>query len=312
MISVVCPVYNEEQYIGDVLDFFAAAKPADKEMIIVDGGSTDRTIGIITGWMKKHPSIHLIHNPDKFVPFALNKAILMAKGDVIVRLDAHTKYAPDYLEKIMEAFQKSGASIVGGPMRAQGNTDFQKAVSYVTSSVFGIGNSQFHFEKFEGFSDSVYLGAWKSDVFTSVGGFDVEMLRNQDDEFHYRAGKYGLKIYQDPAIRSTYFPRSSYISLYNQYFEYGLFKPLVLKKVAAGMQLRHLIPAFFVVYLVFLPLCMFFPWMLLFLFAYLITDILFTLKSRLPISVMKHILLLYPVLHIAYGLGFITGLKKIV
>jgi succinoglycan biosynthesis protein ExoA len=312
MISVVCPVYNEEQYIGDVLDFFTTAKPADKEMIIVDGGSTDRTIGIISAWMKKYPSIHLIHNPDKFVPFALNKAILMAKGDVIVRLDAHTKYAPDYLEKIIEAFQKSGAPIVGGPMRAQGNTNFQKAVSYVTSSVFGIGNSQFHFESFEGFSDSVYLGAWKSDVFTSVGGFDEEMLRNQDDEFHYRAGKYGLKIYQDPAIQSTYFPRNDYTSLYNQYFEYGLFKPLVLKKVSAGFQLRHLIPAIFVSYLVLFPLCMFFPWMMLFLFAYLIINILFTVKSRLPFSVMKHIVLIYPVLHIAYGLGFIAGLKKIV
>jgi succinoglycan biosynthesis protein ExoA len=148
--------------------------------------------------------------------------------------------------------------------------------------------------------------------FTTVGGFDEQMLRNQDDEFHYRAGKYGLKIYQDPAIRSAYFPRCSYPSLFRQYFEYGLYKPLVLKKVSAGFQLRHLVPALFTLYLLFLPLALVYPWILVFLFIYLLCDIVFTIKSRLPFSIMKHIFIVYPVLHIAYGIGFIAGLKKLV
>lgn len=311
MISVVCPVYNEEDHIGQLLDFFSRALPGDKEMIIVDGGSTDRTVDIVAGWQKQFPSIRLVHNPRKYVPFALNLAISLASGDTIVRLDAHTRYAPDYLEKVMDAFQKSGASIVGGPMRAGGDTPFQLAVSYATATVFGIGDSSFHFQDYEGYCDSVYLGAWKTTVFCSIGVFDEKMLRNQDDEFHYRASQSGIKIYQDPAIRSLYFPRNTYQALFRQYFGYGLFKPLVLKKVRAGFRLRHVIPAGFVAYLLLLPLGLFFHWFFIPLLFYMAFDLVFTCKSSLPLTTKMHIFFIYPVLHLAYGLGCLAGLKKL-
>ena len=87
----------------------------------------------------------------------------------------------------METFGKTGADIVGGPMRAKGKTSFQNAVAKSTSSVFGIGDSGFHNDKKSGYVDSVYLGAWKREIFADTGLFDVDMKRNQDDEFHYRA-----------------------------------------------------------------------------------------------------------------------------
>ena len=311
MISVVCPVYNEEDHIEQLLEFFARALPHDKELIIVDGGSTDHTVDIVARWQQQFPSIRLMHNPSKYVPFALNLAISLAGGDTIVRLDAHTSYSPDYLEKIMDAFQRSGADIVGGPMRAGGDTPFQQAVSYATTTLFGIGNSSFHFEDYKGYCDSVYLGAWKNTVFTRIGTFDEEMLRNQDDEFHYRANTSGIKIYQDPAIRSLYFPRRTYRALFRQYFEYGLFKPPVLKKVQAGFRIRHIIPAGFVTYLLLLPLGFFYHWFFIFFLAYLAIDIVFTFKNSLPLAAKTHIFLIYPVLHLAYGLGCMAGLKKI-
>ena len=67
--------------------------------------------------------------------------------------------------------------------------------------VFGVGNSSFHFEDFEGFTDSVYLGAWKRKIFEKTGLFDTTFKRNQDDEFHYRAKSMGFKVYQDPEIK---------------------------------------------------------------------------------------------------------------
>lgn len=308
-ISVVCPVFNESNYIAAVLDFFTHAAPADKELWIIDGGSTDNTCTIVNEWAEKYPNIHLLHNARKYVPYALNAAIPQCTGSFIVRLDAHTHYAPDYFEAILSAFEKSGAEIVGGPMRAAGRTPFQKAVAYCTSTAFGIGDSSFHDDTKEGFADSVYLGAWKRSIFKITGLFDEQMMRNQDDEFHYRAKSKGMKIYLDPAIRSTYFPRSTFKSLFRQYFQYGLFKPLVLKKVRSGIRLRHLIPAGFVIYLLLLPVLWCFTgiYSLAPLLLYFFLAMMFAVRKS---GEFIYRLLIYPTLHISYGLGFILGLPK--
>ncbi|MBK9045822.1 MAG: glycosyltransferase [Bacteroidetes bacterium] len=107
MITVVCPLYNEEAYIKPLLDFYLSAAPAEKELLLIDGGSTDNTVAIIKEYQQKDSSIHLIHNPDKYVPFALNKAITASKGEPVIRLDAHTVYAPDYFTAVLEAFRKA-------------------------------------------------------------------------------------------------------------------------------------------------------------------------------------------------------------
>ena len=195
MISVICPIYNESAYIQKLLDFYTKALPAEKELLLVDGDSSDNTCAIIEAYRLNHPDIHLLHNPERIVPYALNRAIEVAKGDIIIRLDAHTDYSPDYFEKILDVFAKTDADIVGGPMRIAAGNTVQNAIGYATSTMFGIGNSSFHFEGYEGYADSVYLGAWKRSIFKTTGLFDVNFKRNQDDEFHYRAKGMGFKIY---------------------------------------------------------------------------------------------------------------------
>ena len=306
-ISVICPVFNEEKYIRQVIEFYINSKPENKELLIIDGGSTDSTVSIIKEYQQKRSDIKLLNNPDKYVPFALNAAIKIAMGDPIVRLDAHTKYADDYFLSILKAFEKSGADIVGGPMRATGEQPFQKAVARATSTAFGIGDSEFHDESKEGFVESVYLGAWKKSIFKDTGYFDEDLLRNQDDEFHYRAKSKGKTIYLDPAIKSWYSPRASYNSLYRQYYQYGLFKPLVLKKVSSGMRLRHLIPAGFVMYLCLLVFVCYFPILLLPGLLYMVLDVLFSFRYGDDFKVKILMLAVYPILHISYGLGFIEG-----
>ena len=111
MITVICPTLNEEEHIEDVLNFFVNAKPDNKELIIVDGGSTDRTIQIIQKWTETYSNIKLMNNPFKYVPFALNLAIKNSTGDPIIRLDAHTKYSEDYFLKILEVFEQTQADI---------------------------------------------------------------------------------------------------------------------------------------------------------------------------------------------------------
>jgi len=308
MITVICPVYNESGYIRNVLDFFIKGLPAEKELIIIDGGSTDDTKAIVAEYAIHHPNIRVIDNPDKFVPFALNKAILASKGDPVIRLDAHTTYADDYFVKILETFAKTGADIVGGPMRANGKTNFQKAVATATSTSLGVGDSSFHDEFHEGYVDSVYLGSWKRNVFETAGLFDTDMIRNQDDEFHYRAKAKGLKIYLNPQITSWYYPRSSVTSLFRQYYQYGLFKPLVLKKVKTGVRLRHLIPSGFVCYLILLFAMTSIPAATFPLLLYVLLAIFFAVRKSDNAIMAADMLIVYPLIHIAYGSGFIIGL----
>jgi GT2 family glycosyltransferase len=195
-------------------------------------------------------------------------------------------------------------------MRAVGASDFQKSVAYATSTVFGVGNSQFHFNDFKGFTDSVYLGAWKREIFDSLGYFDERMIRNQDDEFHYRARNAGYKIFQDPEIISYYYPRDNIRTLFSQYYQYGLYKPLVLKKVKSEMKLRHLMPSSFILYFALLPLLYKFihPYFAVFGGLYVTLLLFYSLKNSLIFKSKLWCLLIYPTLHAAYGLGFLKGL----
>lgn len=310
-LSVICPAYNEENYIDAILQHFIESHPDDKELYIIDGGSTDRTVAIVHEWSRTHPNIHLIHNPDKFVPYALNLAIPLCKGAYIVRIDAHTEYASDYYESILNTFHQTGADIVGGPTRTKAKTSMQAAIAYAICTPLGIGNSSVHFENYEGYTDSVTFGAWRKDIFDTTGYFDTELVRNQDDEFHYRAKSKGLTIYQSPKIKLYYYPRNTLSGLFSQYYQYGLYKPLVLKKVKSGMRLRHLIPAVFVLYLFSLPLAIWLWWWVIPLIFYTVLCIIFSIISNNPLNMVMKMIPVFPVLHIAYGLGFIGGLPKI-
>ncbi len=310
MITVICPLLNEEEYIESVLKFFINAPPEEKELLLIDGGSTDRTVSTIMEWCDKYDNIKLLHNPVKYVPFALNIGIKNSSGDPIIRLDAHTEYAEDYFEQIIKTFNETGADIVGGPMNAVGKTNFQIAVAQATGTVFGVGNSKIHKGKYEGESDHVYLGAWRRKLFDEIGYFDERLKRNQDDEFHYRARSLGKKIYLNPEIKSYYYPRSSLSKLIKQYFQYGLFKPVVLSKIKSEIKLRHLIPSLFSIYILSLSLAFFSKFYFLPLFAYIFMDIYFSARAKSNVKIVIISLLIYPVLHLSYGTGFLIGLFK--
>jgi succinoglycan biosynthesis protein ExoA len=307
MISLLCPVYNEEKFISSIVDFFENSPPNEKELIFIDGGSTDNTIKLIESYASKNNNIRLLDNKNKYVSFALNIGILNCKGDPIIRLDAHTIYRSDYCVNILKAFKKSKADVVGGPMRKIGNSDLQKAIAYCTSNFLGIGDSKIHDLNYSGYSDHVYLGAWNKSLFEKIGYFDENLIRNQDDEFHYRANYQGKKIYLSSDIYSEYSPRDSFSKLFNQYFQYGLFKPYVLKKIRTGIKIRHLIPSLFVLYI--LALTLFFKYTSLFsiLCIYILLTVFFGFKSKFPTKIKLYSIIIYPIIHLAYGSGFIIG-----
>lgn len=313
MVSLICPVYNEEKYIRHVLDFYMQLPQPGKEIIFADGNSSDATAKIIDEYAQRCSGIKLLHNPHRYVSYALNHAIKECSHSIIIRIDAHTEYSSDYVEKVAAVFDESQADIVGGPMRIAAGNKVQQAIGYATSTFFGVGNSSFHFENFEGYTDSVYLGAWKKYVFEKTGMFDESLIRNQDDEFHYRAKSLGFKIYQSPKIKLYYHPRSSFASLFKQYYQYGLYKPRVLRKIPTAFQLRHLFPSLFVIYLFFVPLIIFkqWYWMLLPLAVYAVCNLFFSMLSKQSLLQLLRIMLAYFIIHAAYGAGFIAGTAQL-
>jgi glycosyltransferase involved in cell wall biosynthesis len=276
LITVLCPTYNESEYIEKILKFFINAKPPEKELLIIDGGSNDGTKDILNEWTNKYNNIHLLENENKYVPFALNIGIKNSSGDPIIRLDAHTEYAGDYFEQIIKTFNETKADIVGGPMNAVGKTNFQIAVAQATSNVFGVGDSKIHKGR------------------------------------HYRARSLGKMIFLNHEIKSFYYPRDSISKLIRQYFQYGLFKPMVLRKIKSEIKLRHLIPSLFSIYILLLVLAFLSKFYLLPLFVYIFIDIYFSIRVKCNIKIMINSLLIYPVLHLSYGFGFLSGLFRAV
>jgi len=313
LVTLICPTLNEEGYIENVLRFFVNSSPVDKELYIIDGGSQDKTKEIVKKWQSTNNKIFLFENSDKYVPFALNIGINHSSGDPIIRLDAHTEYSDDYILKILEIFNRTNADIVGGPMNPVGKSSFQNAVSFATMSKFGIGGSKIHDIHYDGYTDHVYLGAWRRNIFNEIGYFDTLLIRNQDDEFDYRAKSKGKKIFQSHEIKSFYYPRSNILLLIKQYYQYGLFKPLVLRNVPSEMKIRHIIPALFGLYflMLFIPL---FKSLIFFvpLIMYLVTNLFFSFinSEKLPIKLILPII--FSVIHLSYGYGFILGLGYLI
>jgi succinoglycan biosynthesis protein ExoA len=308
-ISVLCPVLNEQKYIGALLDFLVPLSRNFNELVFIDGESSDMTKEIIQNYKRKYPNILLLSNQKRIVPVALNLAIPYCTGDIIVRIDAHCKYARDYFDQIISIFAKTGADIVGGPTRTGFENFRQQAVGYAISTPFGVGNSSVHQIDYNGETDSVTFGAWRRGVFGDCGLFDERLKRNQDDEFHYRCKSMGKKIYQSADIKLYYFPRDKIGALFRQYFEYGKYKPMVLLKIKSGTKWRHLVPSLFVIYLFILPFILLFgPIAVVPLLVYSAALLFFSLSNAMPLKSKMLTILIYPTIHMAYGLGFMRGL----
>ena len=170
ILSVICPILNGEKYITDnILTFFINSKPLDKELLIIDGGSGDRTTEIVRDWCQKYANIKLIQNPHKYVPHALNIGIKESKGQFISRLDVHTVYPKNYFEKCIELSKSINADNIGGTLISCGVSIYGKAIAHSMSSIFGVGNSTPRIKKFDGFVNAVAFGFWNKKVFYKYG-----------------------------------------------------------------------------------------------------------------------------------------------
>ena len=294
------------------------------EVLVADGLSDDGTREILRQYMDKAPSVRMIDNPGRIVSTGLNAAIGASTGEIIIRMDAHTTYARDYIRQCVNVLQESGADNVGGPWIARGQGPVGRAIAAAFQSPFCAGGGKCHNPSYEGEADTVYLGCWRRSAFERFGLFDPELVRNQDDEFNFRIRRGGGRLVQSPRIQSTYTPRSSVSAVFRQYLQYGFWKVAVIRKHGSIASWRHLIPPLFVASIllefVFLVLSAAFGWSTVtmlaggLLFAELVLYALACLVAALPFvhSLELPALLALPgviaVHHLAYGLGFLMGL----
>lgn len=316
-VSLVVPMYNEGEFIAQCLDAIVGQDyPADcLELLIVDGMSTDNSAAVVEAYMAQHRNIRMLQNPRRIAATAFNIGIREAQGDLIGIVSAHSALAPDYVSQCVYYLKQTGAEHVGGLMTAVGVGRVAEAIAESTNSPFGVGGSRFHYDKRAQYVESVYMGIYRREVFERVGLFDEELVRNQDDEFNYRLHKAGGRHFQTPAIRSVYYNRATYKSLWRQYLQYGFWKPRVLQKVPGSVRWRHLIPPLFALALVGGAVLAPFStiarivWLAIISLYIVVMSIGGGRAARklgswaFPLS-----LAAFSVMHLAYGFGFLGGL----
>jgi glycosyltransferase involved in cell wall biosynthesis len=319
-ISVVMPVRNEAAFIErSIAAVLAQDYPQDRlEVIVADGMSTDGTREVLATLQGRYPQLKVVDNPGRIVSTGLNRVLALAGGDIIVRIDGHCEIASDYVSRCVDHLRSGVVNAVGGPIQTIGETHMARVIAVAMSSRFGVGGSVFRTTTSGSmFTDTIPFPAYTRRIIEQAGGYDEELVRNQDDEYNYRLREIGVKLLFASDIRSRYYSRSSLRSLWRQYFQYGYWKVRVMQKHPRQMQARQFVPAAFVasvfVCLAAIPFLEAGWWLLaLVVMAYLTATLVATAAE-----VRKHgwrmlplLPIIYGTLHLSYGTGFWTGIFR--
>ena len=324
MLSVIVPIYNEEKYIAKCIDSILLQDypKDDLEIILADGMSKDRTREIVAEYTTKYPFIRLIDNPNRIAPWAMNFGIKEAKGDVIMRLDAHATYEKNYFSSLAYGLKKYHADNIGSVCRTDVLNKNPKtlAIKEVLSNRFGVGNSTFR----TGIDcvqevETVPFGCWKREVFEKYGYYDTRLVRNQDIELNKRIIRGGGKIVIIPDTFCTYLARENYKALAKNNFGNGKWNILTVyfTKEIRSLSVRHFVPLIFVLSLI-IPTLVGLFWRpalfvsILSLFSYLL--VLGSISAKLAIKKdlnFFYLLASFIVLHVSYGWGSFVGILSI-
>ncbi len=324
LCSIVIPSRNEEKFIGHCIEsVIAQGFPKNElELLIVDGMSQDTTRDIVQKYAQQYPFIKLLENPQQITPCALNIGIKAAQGEIIIRMDAHATYNPDYISKCLQHLQESKADNVGGTMITlpRENTFMGQLIVAVLTSRFGVGNSDFRTgTKQPKETDTVFGGCYHRKIFDRVGLFNEKLPSSQDMEFNLRLKKQGGRIMLFPDVVSYYYTRSDLRSFCRNNFRNGVWAVMPIKySEIIPVSWRHFIPLFFVISVLVSGMLIFvnrnLSWILVFIVSlYLAVALYFSSKTALNKKDWKYVVVLpfmYLSLHVLYGLGSFWALLQ--
>jgi succinoglycan biosynthesis protein ExoA len=323
-VSVIIPCFNEEKTIGLLLDaIYVQTYPLSAmEVIIADGKSTDRTRDVVREFRQSHPEllINLVENPRRIIPAGLNTAIAHAQGEIILRLDAHSAPAKDYVERCVRRLESGDGDNVGGVWDIQpGKSNWVgRSIAAAASHPLGVGDAQYRHSKHAAEVDTVPFGSFYRSLVDKIGGFDESLLTNEDYEFNARVRLSGGRIYLDPQIRSHYYARPDLKSLAHQYFRYGFWKYKMLKRYPRTLRWRQALPPLFVSGVISLGiLSVFFVWVRILLIIgmslYLVLislGAILTAIRRTDALLIVGIPLAIMVMHFCWGSGFLYSILR--
>jgi succinoglycan biosynthesis protein ExoA len=319
-VSIIVPMLNEEAQIEGLLaDIAAQTFTGDLELLVADGGSTDRSVERLRAAAARHEvALTVIENPGRLIPHALNACVRRARGELIVRMDCRARFAPDYVARCIAAAEETGAWNVGGRTIPVGRTRTERAVGCATDSPFGgIGWTRMGSTAGRVEVDTVYCGVFRRDVFDRVGLFDEALPRNEDEDLNFRIRRAGGQVILDSRINVLYTPKGSVAELFRQYSGYGQGKVDLMRKHGRLITLRSVVPLAFVGSLAVLA-----PVsirsrraravLLAELSAYSGCALGFGLRAisrrRESLRLLPQVVVAFPVLHAGYGTGMLRGL----
>lgn len=323
LISVILPCRNEEKYIETCIQSLIYNQSEDfpLEIMVVDGMSTDKTVEIVEKYIRQYPFIQILHNPEKTVPYAMNQGIAQAKGEIIVRVDAHAFYPENYVSTLVTNLIALNADNVGAQWRTEVLTKNKKtlAIKEVLSNRFGVGNALFRLGIDQVTQvDTVPFGCYRKETFAKYGLYDTRLTRNQDIELNKRIIREGGKIYLLPNLECVYYARETFSAIAKNNYNNGLWNILTVKytKRFSSLSLRHFIPLLFLLSLI-IPAILsviYLPFIYLTLVSGVIYFSFFSFLSlRLCLTKQLnwgYLFWTFVVLHFSYGVGSLVGIFK--
>jgi glycosyltransferase involved in cell wall biosynthesis len=321
-VSIIVPCYNEQATIRLLLDaILAQTYPRTQmEVLLADGLSQDRTREVTASFQRDHPdlSLQVVDNRQRSIPSGLNLAISRARGEIIVRLDAHSMPIPEYIERCVAALSEGKGSNVGGvwEIRPGASGWLPESIALASAHPLGVGDALYRLAPRARLVDTVPFGAFHRQLIAEIGGFDETLLSNEDYEFNARVRRAGGKVWLDPEIRSVYFARGSLPALAKQYWRYGFWKLRMLLRYPNTLRWRQALPPLFVFSLA--GLAMLSPWyrpaalalafeLAIYLAALGLAGLAAAIRRRRPLLV-PGLAAAIAVMHLAWGGGFLWSL----
>lgn len=326
-VSFVMPVLNERAYLEHaVASVLAQEVGVPTELVLALGPSSDGTTDLARRLAAADDRIRLVDNPAAHIPVGLNAAIRASRYGTVIRVDAHSELAPGYAARALQTLDRSGAANVGGVMHAEGRTPFQKAVARLYNSPVGLGGGAYHGGRVEGEAESAYLGVMRRAVLDEVGLFDESIRRGEDWELNLRIRQAGHRVWFDPELSVTYWPRESWLRLARQFRATGAWRGELVRRFGRRNGLRYFAPPVLLLFvalaailgtlqltgvvsgpasliascLVYLPLA---------LYVLLVLGVALVpggggVRQRL------WTLIVLPTMHLSWGLGFLSGVLR--